>query len=113
MGDDVLDRHLLLFAHGFALNLALVASIGAQSVLIIRQGLLGDHLSPVVTTCFLVDILVITLGSVSFGAVLGAEERFASAAAWAGLSFLLVYPMQRLRSALQPGSIARATYPGS
>lgn len=104
MGDDGLDRHVLLFAHGFWLNLVLVASIGAQNVLIIRQGLLREHLAPAVTACWLVDATVLTLGAVGFGMVLGLEDGVARAAAWAGAAFLMAYALQRLRAALGPSA---------
>ena len=85
---------------GFLLGLSLILAIGPQNAFVLRQGLLNQHVLPVVLFCALSDALLITLGiaGVSLAIKDFAEQYeaylFLLAAAWLG-----VYGLQRLRDA--------------
>ena len=85
---------------GFLLGLSLILAIGPQNAFVLRQGLLDQHVLPVVLFCALSDALLITLGiaGVSLAIKDFAEQYeaylFLLAAAW-----LAVYGVQRLRDA--------------
>lgn len=85
---------------GFLLGLSLILAIGPQNAFVLRQGLLSQHVLPVVLFCALSDALLITLGiaGVSLAIKEFAEQYqptlFLLAAGW-----LSVYGLQRLRDA--------------
>lgn len=85
---------------GFLLGLSLILAIGPQNAFVLRQGLLSQHVLPVVLFCALSDALLITLGiaGVSLAIKEFAEQYqptlFLLAAGW-----LSVYGVQRLRDA--------------
>ena len=57
-----------LFA-GFALGLSLILAIGAQNSFVLRQGLKGEFVLPVVLTCAISDAVLIVAGVAGFGAL--------------------------------------------
>lgn len=85
---------------GFLLGLSLILAIGPQNAFVLRQGLLSQHVLPVVLFCALSDALLIILGiaGVSLAIKEFAEQYqptlFLLAAGW-----LSVYGVQRLRDA--------------
>jgi len=85
---------------GFLLGLSLILAIGPQNAFVLRQGLLNQHVLPVVLFCALSDALLIALGiaGVSLAIAEFAEQYkptlFLLAAVWLG-----VYGLQRFRDA--------------
>lgn len=84
---------------GFATGFSLILAIGAQNAFVLRQGLLGAHMGPLVLLCALSDALLIAAGVAGFGALAAALPWFPRAMALAGAAFLLVYGALRLRAA--------------
>ena len=62
-------------AAGFALGASLIIAIGAQNAYVLRQGLKGQHVGPVVLVCILSEFILIGAGVAGFGALV---ERFPS-----------------------------------
>lgn len=60
--------HIMLT--GFLTGLALIVAIGAQNAFLLRQGIKGEQVLPIVLTCLVSDVLAITAGVAGFGAVL-------------------------------------------
>jgi L-lysine exporter family protein LysE/ArgO len=85
---------------GFLLGLSLILAIGPQNAFVLRQGLLNQHVLPVVLFCALSDALLIALGiaGVSLAIAEFAEQYkptlFLIAAMWLG-----VYGFQRFMDA--------------
>jgi L-lysine exporter family protein LysE/ArgO len=85
---------------GFLLGLSLILAIGPQNAFVLRQGLLNQHVLPVVLFCALSDALLIALGiaGVSLAIAEFAEQYkptlFFIAAMWLG-----VYGFQRFMDA--------------
>jgi L-lysine exporter family protein LysE/ArgO len=61
---------LLTALSGLALGLSLIVAIGSQNAFVLRQGLLGEHVLPVVAVCAVSDALLITAGTLGPGALL-------------------------------------------
>ncbi|MDV4143726.1 LysE/ArgO family amino acid transporter [Shimia sp. FJ5] len=88
---------------GFALGFSLILAIGAQNAFVLRQGLRGEHVLPVVLTCALSDAVLIVAGVAGFGVLV---ERFPAAveiARWGGAAFLVVYGVMSFRAAWRGG----------
>ena len=91
-----------LFA-GFALGLSLILAIGAQNSFVLRQGLKGEFVLPVVLTCAISDAVLIVAGVAGFGALVEAAPVVVDVARWGGAAFLVVYGALNFRSAYHGG----------
>ncbi|MDP4823621.1 MAG: LysE/ArgO family amino acid transporter [Aestuariivirgaceae bacterium] len=88
---------------GFFTSLSLILAIGAQNAFVLRQGLKGEHVGPVVAICALSDALLIALGVGGLGSLLSAAPWAAEAMRWLGIIFLFVYGALRFREARRGG----------
>lgn len=95
--------------HGYLTALSLILAIGAQNAFVLRQGLRGEHVGPVVAVCALSDAVLIGAGVAGFGAVSGAVPWLGEAMRWAGVAFLLVYGALRFRAAARGGEALMPT----
>jgi len=90
------------FLTGFALGFSLLLAIGAQNAFVLRQGLLRQHVFPVVLLCAVADMALIVLGvgglSLLIADIAARYEPvlFGLAALW-----LAGYGVMRLRSAVR------------
>ena len=91
------------YAAGFALGLSLILAIGAQNAFVLRQGLRGAHVLPVVLTCAISDAILITVGVAGFAIVSEALPGIAPVMRWGGAGFLIVYGALSFRAAIQSG----------
>lgn len=89
---------------GFALGLSLILAIGAQNSFVLRQGLRGEFVLPVVLTCAISDAILIVAGVAGFGALVDAAPLAVDIARWGGAAFLLVYGALNFASAYRGGS---------
>lgn len=76
---------------GFLLGLSLILAIGAQNSFVLRQGLRGEFVLPVVLTCAVSDAVLIIAGVAGFGALVEAAPIVVELARWGGAVFLGVY----------------------
>lgn len=108
-----MNASMLSLAAGFGLGLALIAAIGAQNAFVLRQGLRGEHVAPVVAFCAAMDAILIGVGV--FGAAWTASRLpgLESALRVGGALFLFAYAALSLRRALTPGSSLRAAAQGA
>jgi len=53
---------LTIYLTGLGIGLSLIIAIGAQNAFVLRQGLRGSHVFPVVLTCALSDAILIVVG---------------------------------------------------
>ena len=104
-------------AAGFATSLSLILAIGAQNAFVLRQGLIGAHVGPLVLFCAASDAILIAAGVAGFGSIVGQAPWLPQAMALAGAAFLLGYGALRLRaawlgsSALEAAGRARGLWP--
>ena len=69
---------------GFGLGLGLIVAIGAQNAFVLRQGLRGEHVIPVVLVCAGSDAALILTGVLAFEQVAAALPGLAPAMRYAG-----------------------------
>ncbi|EBA09345.1 LysE/ArgO family amino acid transporter [Sagittula stellata] len=93
---------------GFALGFSLILAIGAQNAFVLRQGLRGVHVLPVVLVCALSDAVLIAAGVLGFGALTRAVPGLEWAMRIFGALFLTWYGARTLLSAWRGGEALRA-----
>ncbi|MCA4133819.1 LysE/ArgO family amino acid transporter [Arthrobacter sp. M4] len=82
---------------GLAAGLALIVVIGAQNAFVLRQGILGKHVVPIVLVCALSDALLIAAGVVGMGAVVESAPIVVVVLRYLGAAFLLCYGFMAAR----------------
>jgi L-lysine exporter family protein LysE/ArgO len=87
---------------GLGLGLSLIVAIGAQNAFLLRQGLRGEHVLPVVLVCTVSDVVLIIGGVAGAAAVLAAVPWAMTAVRVGGSAFLLGYAALAARRAWRP-----------
>lgn len=100
-------------ATGLGAGLALIIAIGAQNVFVLRQGIRGEHVGPVVLVCMLSDIVLIGAGIFGIGAVIAAVPAVVVVIRLAGAVFLLAYAALAAKRAFRPGVLTAGVQQGS
>ena len=95
------------FVTGFAAAFSLILAIGAQNAFVLRQGLKGEHVLPLVLFCAISDAILVTSGVLGFGAIVKAWPGFPQIMAFAGAAFLFVYGLLRFRAAYLGGTVLK------
>jgi len=102
------DPTLLAVLSGLGLGLGLIVAIGAQNAFVLRQGLRGEHVAPVVAVCAVSDIALIAGGVAGTGALLERAPELVDLMRWAGAVFLIGYGALAARRALRPAGALQA-----
>lgn len=87
---------------GWLTGAGLIVAIGAQNALVLRQGLMRQHVAPVVALCALSDVVLICLGVFGLGSLIAASPLVLTLFRYGGAAFLLVYAASAARRALAP-----------
>ncbi|MER7172226.1 LysE/ArgO family amino acid transporter [Streptomyces mesophilus] len=87
---------------GFGTGLSLIVAIGAQNAFVLRQGVRGQAVLPVVAICAASDAVLIALGVAGLGAVVTAWPAAMTVVGLAGGAFLLGYGVLAARRVLRP-----------
>ncbi len=87
---------------GWLTGAGLIVAIGAQNALVLRQGLMRQHVAPVVAVCALSDVVLICLGVFGLGSLIAASPLLLTLFRYGGAAFLLVYAASAARRALSP-----------
>ena len=98
----------LVVLSGFATTMGLIAAIGAQNAFVLRQGIRGEHVLPVVAVCTVSDLLLITAGIAGFGALIAAHPDIVTITKVGGAAFLIGYGLLAARRAVKPGTLTPA-----
>ncbi|PRC45073.1 amino acid transporter [Mycobacterium sp. ITM-2017-0098] len=98
----------LIVLSGFATTLALIAAIGAQNAFVLRQGIRGEHVLPVVALCTVSDLVLIAAGIAGFGALIAAHPDIVAVTTYGGAAFLIGYGLLAARRAFKPGVLTPA-----
>ncbi|MGR3711648.1 MAG: LysE/ArgO family amino acid transporter [Shimia sp.] len=88
---------------GFALGFSLIMAIGAQNAFILRQGLKGQYVLPLVLICAGSDAILIMAGVAGFGGLISANPWALDIVRWGGAAFLFVYGAMNFRAAFKGG----------
>lgn len=102
MIDANLSNHVLV---GATTGLSLIVAIGAQNAYVLKQGIIGRFVAPIVAFCILSDALLIGLGIVGLGYLLESAPWVLQVFRWGGALFLLWYGLSAARRALKPASL--------
>ncbi|GAA4930531.1 LysE/ArgO family amino acid transporter [Actinoplanes utahensis] len=87
---------------GFVASAVLIIAIGAQNAFVLRQGLRREHVLPVVLTCALSDLALISAGIAGLGAAIEARPGLITVIRYAGAAFLIGYAVLAAGRALRP-----------
>lgn len=98
-----------IWGTGLLSGLALIVALGAQNAFVLRQGLRGEHLLPVVLVCVVSDAALIVAGVLGAGALLDRAPWLLPVFRFGGAAFLLVYAALSARRALRPGVLRADT----
>ena len=86
---------------GFATAFSLILAIGAQNMMVLRQGLAREHIFWVCLFCALSDAILIIAGVLGFGALIDQFPNVITLIKWGAVAFLLAYAALRLWAAYQ------------
>ena len=100
------------FWTGFATSLALIVAIGSQNAFVLRQGILRQHVLPLVLFCATSDALLIVAGIAGAGALVRGNPVFMEITRIGGALFLLAYGLLAARRAAGAGALQVADTPG-
>jgi len=87
------------FFEGFATGLALIVAIGSQNAYVLRQGILRQHVLPLVLFCALSDALLILAGIGGAGLLIRDNTVLMSLTRFGGALFLAAYGVLAARRA--------------
>lgn len=90
---------------GLGTSLTLIVAIGAQNAFVLRQGILRQHVLPVVLICAITDGVLEVLGVAGIGFVVERAPLLLEAIRWGGVVFLLWYAWGAVRRALRPRAL--------
>jgi L-lysine exporter family protein LysE/ArgO len=93
------------FWSGMATGLALIIAIGSQNAFVLRQGILRQHVLPLVLFCAVSDALLILAGVGGAGAVIRGNSTLLDIARYGGALFLLAYGLLAAKRAYQGGQL--------
>lgn len=88
---------------GAAIGIGLFAIVGAQSAFILRQGIMRQHVIPVIATCAAIDAVFIFASVAGLKTVTENLPWLTTALLWGGVAFLVWYALQSARRAVLGG----------
>lgn len=97
---------------GFVTSLALIVAIGSQNAFVLRQGILREHVLPLVAFCAVSDALLIIAGVAGGGALVQQYPVALEVARIGGALFLAAYALFAARRALHPAALHPLDAPG-
>jgi len=89
------------FVQGFATGLTLIVAIGSQNAYVLRQGILRQHVLPLVLFCALSDALLILAGIGGAGLLIRDNAALMTLTRYGGALFLVAYGVLAARRAWQ------------
>lgn len=93
---------------GLLLMAGLILALGAQNALVLRQGLLRQHVLPVVLLCTLSDWALSAVGVFGFGRWIAGQPTLMELFRMGGALFLLWCALQAARRAWRGGAVLHA-----
>jgi L-lysine exporter family protein LysE/ArgO len=93
---------------GLGTGLALIIAIGAQNAFVLRQGIRGEHVGPIVAVCAISDAVLIAAGVLGTGALLTAAPAAVVVLRYVGAAFLVTYGAMAARRILKPQALVSA-----
>ena len=97
---------LSIFVTGVVTGFALIVAVGAQNAFVLRQGIRGERVVPIILVCMLSDVLAITVGVAGFGVVLERWPAVLPMAQIGGGLYLLAFGAQSAMRAWRPTGLS-------
>lgn len=94
---------------GLGLGFSLIIAIGVQNIFVLRQGIRGEHVLPVVLVCALSDAALILLGVTGLGVIIERAPMLITIIRWAGAAFLITYAVLAARRVFTANSLDLTT----
>lgn len=88
---------------GAGIGIGLFAIVGAQSAFILRQGIMRQHVVPIIATCFAIDAGFIFASVAGLRTLTDQLPWLTTVLLWGGVAFLGWYALQSARRALSGG----------
>ncbi|WP_310528873.1 LysE/ArgO family amino acid transporter [Nocardioides sp.] len=96
---------LSIFVTGVVTGFALIVAVGAQNAFVLRQGIRGEHVLPVILVCMVSDLFAVTIGVAGFGVVLERWPAVLPVAQIGGGLYLLAFGVQSALRAWRPAAL--------
>lgn len=96
---------------GLLTGLALIVAVGAQNAFLLRQGIRGEHVLPLVLVCLVSDVVGIAAGIAGLGAVLERWPAMLPLAQVGGAVYLLAFGVQSALRAWRPQALSTESGP--
>ena len=90
---------------GLLTGLALIVAVGAQNAFLLRQGIRGEQVLPIVLTCLLSDVVAITAGVAGLGVVLERWPSVLPVAQVLGGLYLIAFGIHAAMRAWKPTAL--------
>jgi L-lysine exporter family protein LysE/ArgO len=90
---------------GLLTGLALIIAVGAQNAFLLRQGIRGQQVLPIVLTCLISDIVAITAGVAGLGVVLERWPSVLPVAQILGGLYLIAFGVHAALRAWRPAAL--------
>jgi L-lysine exporter family protein LysE/ArgO len=90
---------------GFLTTMTLIAAIGAQNAFVLRQGIRGEHVIPVIALCTVSDLILIAAGIAGVGALITTHPDAVTVAKFGGAAFLIGYAVLAAKRAYRPSTL--------
>ncbi|CUR56547.1 Lysine efflux permease [metagenome] len=90
---------------GLLTGLALIVAVGAQNAFLLRQGIRGEHVLPIVLTCLVSDVVAITAGVAGLGVVLERWPGVLPVAQALGGLYLIAFGIHAAMRAWRPSQL--------
>lgn len=90
---------------GMLTGLALIVAIGAQNAFVLRQGIRGEQVLPIVLTCLVSDVVAITAGVAGVGVVLERWPAVLPVAQVLGGAYLIAFGLHAAMRAWRPQAL--------
>ena len=87
---------------GLTTGLSLIVAIGAQNAYILKQGIIGRFIGPIVALCIFSDVLLIGLGIFGLGFIIEGAPWILEVFRWGGGLFLLWYGISAALRVFKP-----------
>jgi len=88
---------------GAGIGIGLFAIVGAQSAFILRQGIMRQHVIPIIATCFVLDASFIFASVAGLRTLTDQLPWLTTVLLWGGVAFLGWYALQSARRAVVGG----------
>ena len=90
---------------GLVTGLALIVAVGAQNAFLLRQGIRGEKVLPIVLTCLVSDVVAISLGVAGLGVVLERWPGVLPIAQVLGGLYLIAFGVHAAMRAWRPSGL--------